>query len=133
MVDLRNPGLSSHKEEHLKGRGTRTGRTRGLQGRRTGQCQNTEEQPSSGRAKAMWRLGARGRGGGRGTRAWCRAGLRGSREDSASCPASITGIQRTSASREIRPFKNHLPSRPHRDITQCQVKVKQQPIWAPGG
>lgn len=63
--------------------------------------------------------------------AWCRAGLRGSREDSASCPACITGILRTSASREIRPFKNHLPSRPHEDITQCQVKAKQQPILGP--
>lgn len=39
-------------------------------------------------------------------------------------PFSITGILRTSASREIRPFKNHLPSRPHKDITQCQVKAK---------
>lgn len=30
------------------------------------------------------------------------------------------------------PFKNHLPSHPRKDIAQCQVEAKQQPIWAPG-
>lgn len=69
--------------------------------------------------------------GGRGT-GLVQGGLRGSREDSASCPDCIRGILGTSASRKIRPFKNHLPTRPHKDIIQCQVKAKQQPMWAPG-
>lgn len=60
MVDLRNPGLSSHKEEHLKGRGTRTGRTRGLQGRRTGQCQTLKNNLQVGERRECggWGLGA---------------------------------------------------------------------------
>lgn len=60
-----------------------------------------------------------------GTAAWEQRGF-------CKLPFCIIGILRTSASREIRPFKNHLPSHPHKDITQCQVKAKQQPIWAPG-
>lgn len=72
-----------------------------------GQCQGTEEQPPSGRDSGE--LG--GLGGGR-TRAWCRAGLRGSREDSASCPACLHHKHPENKCKQRDPALREPPTQP---------------------